>query len=131
MNKQKIRILIPLAIIAAFVIYTWCNIIFSIYVATWRHYIGLIGFFILVFLFFTSQNNATIATGVFLLLATFNGLAITLTINTSGITVMSFSTPPIQLLSLGILILYFILNFDSMVEMSLDYKEAKELKQKK
>jgi hypothetical protein len=129
-NKQKILILIPLAIIGCFVIYTWYNIMFSIYVATWRHYIGLIGYLILVFLFFTNQARATISIGVFLLLATFNALAITLTITTSGVTIMSISTPPVHLLSLCILVLYFILNFYSLVEINLDYKEAKELKRK-
>jgi hypothetical protein len=131
MSKQKIRIIIPLIVIAAFVIYTWCSIIFTDYAATWRHYIGLVGFLILVFLFFKSQVAVVIASAIFLLLATFNVLAITATITTSGITIMSISTPPIQLLSLGILILYFILNFNRLIDIYLDYKEGRGLKTKK
>ncbi len=130
MKKQRIQILTPIIVIACFMIYTWYNILFTEYGATWRHYIGLVFFLLLVFLFFKNYIKAMVATGIFLLLATFNALAITVAITTSSVAFLSMSTPPVQLLSLGIFIIYFILNMDSLIEMYLDYKEAKDLKNK-
>jgi hypothetical protein len=125
MNKLSIRWIIPLAIIGGLVIYTWINILFSIYIATWRQYVGLAGFVILTTLFFINRPAAIIATGAFLLLATFNLLAITNEIKVSGITILSISTPPVQLLSLGIFILYILLNIDIIIDIYLAYKEKK------
>jgi hypothetical protein len=64
------------------------------------------------------------------LLATFNGLAMTAEIGTSWLRIGPIETPPIQLLSLGLFILFFILNFDPLVDIFLDYKEAKQAKMK-
>lgn len=68
--------------------------------------------------------------GVFLLLATFNALAITPAITTSWLNIGGLTTPPVQLMSLGILVLYAILNMDTLIDIQLDYKEAKEQKAK-
>ena len=65
-------------------------------------------------------------TGIFLLLAILNLLAITPSISTFYLNFGAFSTPGIQLFPLLILSLFLALNFNPMVEMYLDYKEAKE-----
>lgn len=66
------------------------------------------------------------------MLATFNLLAYTPAISTTrfGINIGSvqLATPPVQLLSLGIFVLYFILNLDSLINIYLDYKEARQMK---
>jgi hypothetical protein len=54
------------------------------------------------------------------LIAPFNGVAMTAALNTSQIRNDSFATSPIQMLSLGILILYFALNLDNLIESLLD-----------
>jgi hypothetical protein len=127
--KQKILILIPLLITAGFFLHGWIIILTTDVLATWRHYLGLVFFLILVFLFFTTKAQVIVTTGLFLLLATFNLLAITPTITTTYIGknfgTITITTPPVQLLSLGIFAVYFILNLDSLINIYLDYKEAK------
>ncbi|MEO6229200.1 MAG: hypothetical protein ABJB11_06935 [Ferruginibacter sp.] len=124
MTKQKRLVLIPLIIIAAMLIYCWGIILTTEILATWRQYIGLLLFFILAFLFLKNIVAAIISTGLYLLLATFNLLAMTPTITVSGIRIGAISTPPVQLISLGLFILYFCLNMDSLIDIYLDYKEA-------
>jgi hypothetical protein len=106
-------------------LYGWTVILTTDILATWRHYIGVVLFITLILLFFKSEKATILATGVFLLVATFNGLAMTAAIKTFYFGSSSNATPPIQMLSLGILILYFVLNLDSLIEMQLDYKERK------
>lgn len=105
-------------------IYCWGIILTTEILATWRQYIGLLLFFILAFLFLKNIVAAIISTGLYLLLATFNLLAMTPTITVSGIRIGAISTPPVQLISLGLFILYFCLNMDSLIDIYLDYKEA-------
>ena len=124
--KEKIRLLIPLGIVAILLIYCWTNFLISDAVPTWEHYIGLDVFCTLVFLFFARFNHAMIGTGIFLVLGTFKLLAITPEINTHWIRIGPVSTPPIQLLPLGLFIFYFWINFDSLVDIHLDYRENKQ-----
>ena len=100
------------------------------YLATWRHYVGLLLFVGIVLLLFKDFKRSVIGLGIFLLLATFNALAITPAITTSWLNIGRLTTPPVQLISFGILVLYFILNMDTLIDIQLDYKEAKEQKAK-
>lgn len=129
MTKKVKLLLIPLILILLFLIYCWIIILSTEILATWRHYLGLIFFIMLVVIFFTSVNRATIATGIYLLLASFNFLAITASIHTVGLTFSdSFSTPPIQPLCLVLFVIYFSLNFYFLIDIQLDYKEARSKK---
>jgi hypothetical protein len=82
-------------------------------------------FAVIVLIYFKSFTKTIIATGLYLLLATFNALSMTPEINTSWFRVGSIETPHFQLLSLGLLVLFLILNSDTLVNMYLDNKEAK------
>ena len=124
--KQKIKILIPLILLTAMLIYCWTVFLSTDIIASWRHWVGIILYLITAVAFFRSLKLATFVLGAYLLLTTFNLLAVTPTIKTSWINIGPVSTPPVQLLSLGLFILYFVLNFDSMTEYYLDYKEAKQ-----
>lgn len=128
MNTQKKFILIPMIVIAAILLYCWPIVLTTETLATWRHYLGLILFIPITVLIFKKNNVvvATLLTGVYLLLATFNLLAITPGISTSWIRIGPISTPPIQLISLGLLVLYFCLNMNYLIDMYLNYKEAKQ-----
>ena len=128
MNKKKIPVLIPLAILGGILIYCWTTFITTDLIGTWRHYIGITMYLIIVAMLFKSIKYSTILLGVYLLFATFSLLAITPAISTSWIRIGPVSTPPVQLLSLGIFILYAILNFNPLVDFYLDYKEAKDAK---
>ena len=126
MAKENKLILIPSILIGASLAYAWTIIITTELLATWKHYLGALFYIGIVTLFFKSVRNAIIATGVYLVLATFNLLAITSTITTNWITIGPVSTPPVQLLSLGILVIYFLLSMGTLFEIYLDYKERKE-----
>jgi hypothetical protein len=126
MNNKKKRMLISLLLIALIITYCWVIILATPILATLRHYIGLFIFVCIILLFFKNLASTTILTGIFLLLATFNLLAITPSIDTFQIGLnKSISTPPIQPLSVGLLILYFWINGDSLIDIYLDYKEGK------
>ena len=75
--KRKIFLLIPIAVIAAYIIYTWSVILFINHWATWRHYIGLILFIALIYLLIRSFKQAAVATGIYLIIGTLNLLTIT------------------------------------------------------
>jgi hypothetical protein len=130
MRKQKILMLVPLAIVLGFLIHCWTNALLNTFIPNWRHYIGIVLFVPLLILFFKDLCKAIIGLGVYLLLTTFNLVAITPAITTSWINFGSsgLTTPPVQLLSLGLFILYFIMNLDSLINIQLDYKKAKTLK---
>ncbi|WP_153798897.1 hypothetical protein [Foetidibacter luteolus] len=72
---------------------------------------------------FKRLKAARILLGVYLLLATFNIIAVTAIIRTNSISIGPVSTPPVQLLSLLLLVIYAILNTDCLIEEYLDYKE--------
>lgn len=126
MNRQKTLALTPLIIVTGLLIYTWSIIIFTDIVAVWRHYVGLSLFLPLPYLLFKNFKTGLFATGIYLVLGTFNLFSVTPSITTSifGLKIVSIdlSTPPLQLLTLGLLILYCVLNFNSFVTIYVDYK---------
>ncbi len=130
MTTRKILILIPLIAIAGYPVHTWFNILFGIYVATWMHYVGLLFFLPLIFLFFRNLDWATIGTGIFLLLGLINTLAITSDISTVSFGIGPIFTPPMQPIFIALFALYIILNFKVLMNLYLDHEEAKWLKQK-
>jgi len=130
MTKKKILFLIPFLLVAGFLLDCWTTILTSDFFALLRHYIGLLLFVVVTVVFFKDFTKAVVGLGVYLLLATFNGLAITPTIKTSSFFIGELSTPYIQPLSLGLLVLYFVLNLKNLIDIQLRYKEAKERKAK-
>ncbi|MDB5200660.1 MAG: hypothetical protein JWQ27_69 [Ferruginibacter sp.] len=114
-----------LLIIAGILLYCWITFLTTDVEATWRHYFGLLFFLLICICFFRNLAITTIATGVYLILGTFDLLALTPTISTFGFRFGPVSTPDIQGLSLGLFILYFILNMDPLIDIYLDYKEMK------
>jgi len=128
-KKQKIFLLIPLGIIAGLIIYSWISFLVTDMKPTWRHYSALVLFAVLVYLYFKSFTKIVIATGLYLLLATLNASSMTPEIITGwsrlGTPFGSIETPHFQILSLMLLVLFVVLNFDTLFNMYLDYKEAK------
>jgi hypothetical protein len=124
-KKQKMLLLIPLGIITGLLIYSWTTFLLTDITATWQHYLALGLFAILVYLYFKSFQKTVIATGLYLLLATFNAFSMTPQIITSWFKISSIETPHFGTLSLLLFILFLILNSDTLVNMYLDQKEAK------
>ena len=116
-------VLITLIIVGSMLTYCWISFITTDYIATWRHYAGLLMYLILVAVLFKNLQYATILLGLYLLFAAFALIAITPGITTSWVKIGPISTPPVQLLSLGIFILYAILNFYPLVDWYLEYTE--------
>ena len=50
----------------------------------------------------------------------------TVEITTSWLRIGPVQTPPIQLLSLGLFVLFAVLNLDPLIDIYLDYKESKQ-----
>jgi hypothetical protein len=125
MTKERKLILVPALIVAGLLIYCWISIFTNNIIPEWQHYVGLVLFIPLVYLFFKNVTMCVIALGLYLLIATFNGLAMTAVIITSWMRIGPVETPPVQMLSLGVLVLYFILNIKTLIETYLDYEEKK------
>lgn len=131
MTKQKILLLIPLLIISCLLIYTWSCIFFGDYYgASWQHLLA-VGFFIIpAVMFFLHFKLSVLSTGCYLLLGTFNLLALTPWIASTSywmqIGPLTVGTPKLQLLSLGLLVLFCALNFKTLVNIYLDYKGYKD-----
>ncbi len=128
-KKQKILLLIPLGLITGLIIYSWISFLLTDMTPTWRHYSALVLFAVLVYLYFKSFAKTVIATGLYFLLATLNALSMTPERITGwsrfGTPLGSIETPHFQILSLMLLVLFLVLNFDTMIDIYLDYKEAK------
>ena len=125
MTKKKILLLIPLIIISGLLIYCWTTIMLTDRIPSWQHYLAL-GFFVaVVILFFKSFTKAALALGLYLLLATFNFFSMTADINDTWFIIGGIELPHFQSMGLGLLVLFLILNYDTLVNIYLDYKEAK------
>ncbi|HEY4288967.1 MAG TPA: hypothetical protein VGN00_17810 [Puia sp.] len=121
-RKRLILAFIPLIIIAGLLIYTWSTILFTDICATWKHWLGFLLFLPLPYLVIKKYTLGLFGTGIYLLLGTFNLLALTPTIYTNRFFIGSLGTPAVQLLLLGIFVLYAILNFNAFVDIYVDYK---------
>lgn len=134
MSKQKIRILIPLVVIAGLLLYSWIFFLTTDWLAIIQHYIGLVLFIPLVYYFFNNLNRAVIWTGIYLLMGVCKFLAFTpfLMRTAMGIKIgsLELGMPSFQLIPFLIFIVYGILNFDQLAEIYLDHKERKQKRMK-
>jgi hypothetical protein len=132
MMTKRILLVIPFLIAVAKITRCWTEIITSDTWPRWQHFSAIICMSIAVYLYFQSLTHAAIAIGVFLIIGTLNGFSMTLDIETTKIGIFGIYTPPFNSLSLGLLSLYCLLNFVTLINLQLDYKERKSaLKTKK
>jgi hypothetical protein len=135
MPKPKKLLLFVLIVIAGVLGYCWFIILFTEIEPTWRHYLAIILFVPILILFKKDFKKAVLITGVYLILGTSNLLTLTpsVTSNSYGIRIGSVEvwTPTFQLYSFLLLILYFLTNFNSLVNYYLDYQDSKKLRQTK
>jgi hypothetical protein len=129
-KKRKILIFIVLGIIGILLIYTWFTFIFTNARATFNHYLGLLLFVPLIYICYVKKITLlVILTGLYLILGTINIISFLPFISSSsfGISIGSFpiQTPGLNGYSLTLLILYSILNFDTLTDLYLDYKQSK------
>jgi hypothetical protein len=133
MSKEKKLHLSILIIIGGILLYCWSIILFTEIEATWRHYLAIILFIPLLILFKRDFKKDVLFTGVYLILGTCNLLTLTpsVTSNSYGVRIGSVEvwTPTFQLYSFLILILFFMINFNTLVNYYLDYQDSKKVKQ--
>ena len=133
MSKEKKLHLSILIIIGGILLYCWSIILFTEIEATWRHYLAVILFIPILILFKKDFKKDILFTGVYLILGTCNLLTLTpsVTSNSYGVRIGSVEvwTPTFQLYSFLILILFFLLNFNALVNYYLDYQDSKKAKQ--
>jgi len=130
MTKKKVLLLIPLLLIAGFIIYTWVTVLTGDNVLVWRHYSGLVLFVPLIYFFTKNFRKTNLGTLIYLILGICNVLTLTPSViwDTYGIRIgsVNIETPPFQPLSFGLLILLCVLNFDTLVDIYLDFKEMRQ-----
>lgn len=130
-KRRKIFVIIPVAIVALLLIYTWIIFLTTSYIAVINHYLGLILFIPVVYFLLKDKSfkKTLLSIGIYLVLGLINLLSFLPVIITNSIGLLIGSThiysPAINCLSLVILIVYGILNFDTLVDLYLDYNEAK------
>jgi len=122
-----------LIIIGGILFYCWSIILFTEIEATWRHYLAVILFMPILILYKRDFKKGVLFTGVYLILGTCNLLTLTpsLTSNSYGVRIGSVEvwTTTFQLYSFLILILFFLINFNTLVNYYLDYQDSKKAKQ--
>lgn len=112
MNKKKLIQITPFFVLTGILIYTWSMIITTDYFATIKHQIGLGLFLAVVVLYLFKFKYGIISTAIFLILASFNAIAIFPVIISSSYFVrigkVEIATPSIQWKAMLLLILFFI-----------------------
>ena len=130
-KKKKNLFFIPFSILTITLIYFWCTFIFTENIAAFSHYIGLLLFLPVIYFLFKDKTlkKAIVLTGAYLLLATINLLSFLPFVMTTsfGISIGSINIylPSLNGFALLLLVLYCVLNFDTLVEIHLDYKEIR------
>ncbi|OQP66737.1 hypothetical protein A4R26_13275 [Niastella populi] len=129
-RKRKILFYIPLIITGCMLAYIWFLFISGKNNPYITNYLGLILFVPVLYLLYKDKTckKALLALGVYLILATFYLANITIYMGVSmSITLFGIEIPlpPMNFSALLLLILYFVLNIGTLIELQLDYKESK------
>ena len=130
-KKRKFLFFIPFSILTITLIYSWYTFIFTDNIAVFSHYLGLLFFLPVIYFLYKDKSlkKAIVLTGVYLILATINLLSFIPFVMTSsfGISIGSINiwSPSLNGFALLLLILYCVLNFDTLVDIHLDYKEIR------
>jgi hypothetical protein len=131
-KKRKVLFFIPLVIVVAFLLNTWFVLLTNEFAEIhFTHYLGFILFVPVLYLLYKDRSckKALLALGLFLVLATFCVANIfpyvirgKIGIDIAG---LEIPIPNFNGFALLLFILYFALNFGTLIEIQLDYKESK------
>jgi len=121
MNKTRILQLLPFVLIGLILCYTWYVIATTEHFATIKHQVALGLFLITLAVYFIKFSYGVVLTGLILILAIFNVIALFPNLVTSSyfITIKGkeITTPAIQWKSLLIFILFLALDFTCLIEL--------------
>jgi len=131
-TKRKILFFIAFGIVICILLYTWTTFLFTNVVCNdITSYLGFILIVPVLYMLYKDRSckKALVALGIYLLLATFNLVNI-FPFRMAGRMIFSIGsldlpTPRMNGFSLIIFIIYLALNLGSLMEVYLDYKEAK------
>lgn len=130
MSKNKTIQIIPVLTLAGVLIYTWFIIMTTDYFATIKHQIGLGAFLVVVAFYFFKFKYGIILTGIFLILASFNAIAIFPVIISSSYFIkigdVEITTPSIQWKSVLLLVLFFICTGKYLNNLYVEYKNKRD-----
>ena len=129
-RKRKILFYIPLIITVCILAYSWALFISGKNSPYITNYIGVILFIPVVYFLFKDKTckKSLLALGLYLILATFYVANITIYMGVSmSITLfgLKIPLPPMNGIAFLLLILFCVLNFGTLIELRLDYKELK------
>jgi hypothetical protein len=121
--STKTRILIPFILTALALIYCWLMLSMNRYIPSWKHYAALLGFLLIALAAWKKLKNILIPLGGYLLLASFHIISLSYKQSVFGLGKDTTYNPSFQLMSLGLFVLYAVLNIDVIIEWNLDRKE--------
>lgn len=121
------QIATPIVLILISLGICWTEIIYTAIYPTWRNVLGLIGGISLAIIYLKSKSLAFYATALYLIIGILTILSIEAGKITTQIYIGPITTPPFNLLCFGILCIWFILNFNKLIEDKLDRKEARKI----
>ena len=123
-TKNYLLLLVPYLTVLVVMAVSWKDFVFAGYAPRWQHTAAVVGFLIVTDCLEIKFDIGLIALGCFLVLGTFNVFSFTTGIHSFWI-ISDKYCPRLQPESLGILVIYGFCNFDVLVEIYLDYKEAR------
>lgn len=130
-NKYRILQVTPFAMLSCIVANTWFIFISTDYEATWGHYLLLAFILINAVFYFKNWKLAVLLTGILLLGCTFYLLPPFMQVESAFIHIGPVPIPWIEYWSFLIFLIYFIINFNYLIELYLDFQEhRKEAKNK-
>lgn len=125
MRNQKVRILIPFILTSLVLFYCWSTLLVNNYIPDWKHYSALFLFAILILLSVRSFYKVLVPLGVFLILASLNIISLSYNKATFFFGPDNSFNLHFQLMSIGIFIVYIVLNLDGLIDLQLDREERK------
>jgi hypothetical protein len=125
MKRHRLRILIPFILSGLALIYCWTMLFINNYIPDWKHYASLFLFVILVIFLSRGFYRIVIPLGAYLILASLHIISLSYNKATFFFGPDVPYNPHFQLMSIGIFIVYIVLNLDGLIEMQLDRQERR------
>jgi hypothetical protein len=125
MKKQNVRILIPFLLTGFALVYCWVTLLINNYIPGWKHYSALFLFVILVLFLIQGFSKILLPLGIYLILASLHIISLSHNQATFFFGPNSPYNPHFQLTSIGIFLVYIVLNLDGLIDKQLDREERK------
>lgn len=119
------RMLIPLLLTMAALGYTWVKLLSGHYVPQWQHYLAVVGFVILLALYWKNAPLGTVAMGIYLILSITTIFGLSYNLSSFAFGIGSRQIPLGDLTSWAIFLLFIILNIGAIFEFYFDWQQEK------